>query len=162
MNWHPLSSRPIFLADSREVVGLFSYTCKTVEALYIQNFEDGMHDAQLRRLSEVLQQGSVWALNVGENFKLSADAWMGFAAALPLTHVTHMYVSEPHFGGITSNVKVQMRECIRANRMKDVRHKCVGNAAVIEEIGQMWWNVSAEQGIALLFACWYVRSSVSV
>ena len=35
---------------------------------------------------------------------------------------------------------VQMRESIRANRMKDVRHKCVQNASVIEEIGQMWWN----------------------
>ena len=27
-----------------------------------------------------------------------------------------------------------------ARRLKDVRHKCISNADVIESIGQMWWN----------------------
>jgi hypothetical protein len=75
-----------------------------------------------------------------------------------------MYASEPHFGGITDKLKMQMRKSIRENRcllrellasallalnccvphrcvrLKDVRHKCVSNADVIEVIGQMWWN----------------------
>ena len=46
-----------------------------VEALYIHNFEEGMRDAQLAHLTRVLKKGSVWALNIGENFKLSAQAW---------------------------------------------------------------------------------------
>jgi|EP01049_Picozoa_sp_SAG25_P005126 hypothetical protein len=54
-----------------------------VEALYIHNFEDGMRDAQLEHLTRVLRKGHIWALNVGENFKLSAQAWRSFADTLP-------------------------------------------------------------------------------
>ena len=54
-----------------------------VEALYIHNFEEGMRDAQLAHLTRVLKKGSVWALNIGENFKLSAQAWNAFAEELP-------------------------------------------------------------------------------
>lgn len=53
-----------------------------VEALYIHNFEEGMQDAQLAHLSRVLQKGYIWALNVGENFKLSPQAWSAFADSL--------------------------------------------------------------------------------
>lgn len=114
--------------------------CTKVEALYIHNFEEGMRDAQLEHLTRVLKKGYIWALNIGENFKLSAKAWCAFAEELPKTHVTHMYASEPHFGGITDKLKLQMRKSIRENRLKDVRHKCISNADVIESIGQMWWN----------------------
>ena len=30
--------------------------------------------------------------------------------------MTHMYASEPHFGGITDKLKLQMRKSIRENR----------------------------------------------
>ena len=56
---------------------------RQVEALYIHNFEEGMRDAQLQHLAKVLKKGHIWALNVGENFKLSAQAWAAFAEALP-------------------------------------------------------------------------------
>ena len=39
-----------------------------IEALYIQNFEDGFFDEQLERLTEVLKLKRIWCLNVGENF----------------------------------------------------------------------------------------------
>ena len=35
--------------------------CKTVEALYIHNFEEGMQDEQLMQLSRVLRNGRIWA-----------------------------------------------------------------------------------------------------
>ena len=35
--------------------------CKTVEALYIHNFEEGMQDEQLTQLSRVLRNGRIWA-----------------------------------------------------------------------------------------------------
>ena len=106
-----------------------------------------MRDAQLVHLIRVLKKGFIWALNIGENFKLSAQAWNTFAEELPSvatsmffrrlthshlettvhlaftlgdlfrsTHVTHMYASEPHFGGITDKLKMQMRKSIRENR----------------------------------------------
>lgn len=53
-----------------------------VEALYIHNFEEGMRDEQLAHLSRVLEKGHIWALNVGENFKLSPKAWSAFAESL--------------------------------------------------------------------------------
>lgn len=57
--------------------------CTQVEALYIHNFEEGMRDAQLAHLTRVLKKGHIWALNIGENFKLSAQAWNTFAEELP-------------------------------------------------------------------------------
>lgn len=43
-----------------------------VEVLYIQNFEDGMHDQQLYHLVDVLKERRIWALNIGENANVSA------------------------------------------------------------------------------------------
>ena len=57
--------------------------CTKVEALYIHNFEEGMHDAQLEHLMRVLKKGFIWALNIGENFKLTRKAWTAFAEELP-------------------------------------------------------------------------------
>lgn len=42
-----------------------------------------MRDAQLAHLIRVLKKGYIWALNIGENFKLSAQAWNTFAEELP-------------------------------------------------------------------------------
>ena len=92
--------------------------------------------ARLCDRSVVLPQ----AVNIGENFKITRKGWTQFAQELEHTHVTHMYVSEPHFGGITGTLKASMRARIRENRTKDVRCRDTRNAAVIEEIGQMWWN----------------------
>eukprot|EP01052_Picozoa_sp_SAG31_P022532 SAG31_NODE_1795_length_7248_cov_682.054833_5_plen_1228_part_00 len=111
-----------------------------VEALYIQNFEHGMLDAQLEHLGRVLKRGHIWALNVGENFKISSQGWTRFLADLKYTHVTHMYASEPNFGGITHDVKKKMRDVIRENRKKDGRHRSWDHVDVINQIGQMWWN----------------------
>ena len=111
-----------------------------MEALYIQNFERGMLDAQLEHLGRVLKSGSIWALNVGENFAISTAAWEHFADVLQETHVTHMYASEPNFGGISADLKKKMRDAIRDNRKKDGRHKSFDHFDTICQIGQMWWN----------------------
>eukprot|EP01046_Picozoa_sp_COSAG06_P055529 COSAG06_NODE_10238_length_1721_cov_2252.877928_1_plen_304_part_10 len=110
------------------------------EALYIQNFEKGMLDEQVEHLGRVLQKGYIWALNIGENFAISTPGWEKFAKALKKTHVTHMYASEPNFGGISGKLKKQMRDIIRENRKKDTRHKSFDHIDVICQIGQMWWN----------------------
>jgi hypothetical protein len=44
----------------------------------------GMTDAQLGRLTEVLRNGRIWALNVGENFRITQDAWARCAEDLSL------------------------------------------------------------------------------
>lgn len=114
--------------------------CTTCEALYIQNFEKGMLDEQVDHLGRVLQKGYIWALNIGENFGISTPGWERFAKALKQTHITHMYASEPNFGGISGKLKKQMRDIIRENRKKDTRHKSFDHIDVICQIGQMWWN----------------------
>ena len=65
-----------------------------LEALYIHNFEEGMRDAQMAHLTRVLKKGHIWALNVGENFRITRRAWEIFAERLQRTNVTHLYVSE--------------------------------------------------------------------
>ena len=114
--------------------------CTMCEALYIQNFEKGMLDEQVEHLGQVLKQRNIWALNIGENFAISTPGWEKFARVLKDTHVTHMYASEPNFGGISGKLKKQMRETIRDNRKKDTRHKSFDHIDVICQIGQMWWN----------------------
>ena len=66
---------------------------RQVEALYIHNFEEGMRDAQMAHLTRVLKKGHIWALNIGENFKLSAQAWNAFANELPCVATTRPLLS---------------------------------------------------------------------
>ncbi|KAK9821293.1 hypothetical protein WJX81_001784 [Elliptochloris bilobata] len=106
-----------------------------VEALYIQNFERGFGDAQLRRLTAVLRQRRIWALNVGENFRVSPGAWREFADALPHTAVAYLYVSEHHFLG-RPGLKNSMRDRIRINRLAAP----LRDPEVVARINNMWWN----------------------
>ena len=107
------------------------------EVLYIQNFNDGMLDAQVAMLSKVLRRGHIWGLNIGENYRISSQAWDRFAAELKDTSVTHMYASE-HV--ISAKLKTKFRDIIRDNRKKHHRHDSVGNLAVIMQVTNMWWN----------------------
>ncbi|GBG31755.1 Hypothetical Protein FCC1311_079802 [Hondaea fermentalgiana] len=110
-----------------------------VQALYIQNMEEAMDDETLGRLTEVLRANSrIWALNVGENYRVSREGWEQFAEDLAHTYVTHLYAgSETTVYGA---LKVRMRNVIRSNRIKHRLHNSPDNVEVIAQIGQMWWN----------------------
>lgn len=105
-----------------------------VEVLYIQNFEHGMFDEQLIRLTEVLKKGRIWALNAGENFEISLQAWETFTKELQHTAVAYMYVSEHHLA--RTDLKRRMQDAIRDNRRQAPRR----DAEVIKCVGNMWWN----------------------
>lgn len=104
------------------------------QVLYIQNFEWGMRDAQLDYLIGVLRLGRIWAVNVGENFCISRPAWCRFAAALPKTAVAYLYVSECHL--LKCDLKMQMREAIRANRLAAPAR----DPTVLSRVTHMWYN----------------------
>eukprot|EP00241_Pyramimonas_parkeae_P002672 CAMPEP_0114225824 /NCGR_PEP_ID=MMETSP0058-20121206/889_1 /TAXON_ID=36894 /ORGANISM="Pyramimonas parkeae, CCMP726" /LENGTH=508 /DNA_ID=CAMNT_0001336477 /DNA_START=57 /DNA_END=1580 /DNA_ORIENTATION=- len=108
-----------------------------VEVLYIQNFEPGFLDEQLDRLTEVLKLRRIWGLNVGENFGVSMPAWERFTENLKFTAVTHMYASEHHFRN--TDIKIRMRDAIRANRGKMLTPKPHSIEAIME-CGNMWYN----------------------
>lgn len=74
----------------------------------------GMLDSQLEHLTEVLRNRRIWALNVGENFQISLDAWRKFTDALGETAVAYLYVSEHHLA--RTDLKIRMRDAIRINR----------------------------------------------
>ena len=74
-----------------------------------------MYDRQLEALTAVLKGSKIWALNVGENFNISLDAWERFTQELPQTDVSYLYVSEHHLA--RTNLKNRMRDAIRANRV---------------------------------------------
>mmetsp|Transcript_60505 Transcript_60505/g.136748 ORF Transcript_60505/g.136748 Transcript_60505/m.136748 type:complete len:487 (+) Transcript_60505:361-1821(+) len=115
------------------------------QALYIQNFNEGMRDPQLALLAKVLQRGKIWALNIGENYNVSPRGWDHFAQSLVLTNVTHMYASE-HV--ISAELKTTFRDIIRANRAKHRLHDSIGNLAVIQRVTNMWWNPHQGRRIA--------------
>mmetsp|Transcript_24133 Transcript_24133/g.39071 ORF Transcript_24133/g.39071 Transcript_24133/m.39071 type:complete len:717 (-) Transcript_24133:3772-5922(-) len=115
------------------------YDNTVVQALYIQNMEDGMDDEVLEKLVEVLQHNlGIWCLNVGENFQVSRHGWEQFAEGLRKTHITHMYAGSETT--VYGKLKVLMRDIIRENRSKHTLHKDVSNVDLIKQIGQMWWN----------------------
>ena len=90
-----------------------SHLCRdlTVGCFFLQ----GMQDDQLRRLTdEVLKKRRIWALNIGENFNISLEAWQRFTTALSETSVAFMYVSEHHL--MRTDLKIQMKDAIRRNR----------------------------------------------
>ena len=110
---------------------------RTVEALYIQAFELAMDDRLLEKLLAVLKSRCIWALNIGENFRITTKGWEKFTKALRKTSVTHMYMSE-HV--ITPDLKTKMRDAVRANRRKHDRHIRFDNLEVIRRVTNMWWN----------------------
>ncbi|PSC70796.1 chlorophyll b reductase [Micractinium conductrix] len=105
-----------------------------VEALYCQNFEQGLLDAQLEALTRLLRRGRIWAVNAGENFGTSQEAWRRFCDALPATAVGYLFVSEPNLAG--TDLKARMRDAIRANR----KGAPPRDPEVIVHVGNMWWN----------------------
>ena len=78
----------------------------------------GMLDAQLRHLGEVLGNKRIWALNVGENFQITNQAWERFTLALEDTAVAYLYVSEQHLRN--TDLKVRMRDAVRLHRRCDL------------------------------------------
>lgn len=65
------------------------------------NAMQGMLDKQIDRLCDVLRLERIWAINVGENFEVTQNAWQRFARALPATAVAHLYVEENNLLGTT-------------------------------------------------------------
>jgi len=114
---------------------------RSVEALYIHNFNDAMDDAMMHKLMKVLRQpqSRIWALNIGENYRLTTAGWEYFTRELKRTAVTHMYMSE-HV--ISPELKVAMRDAVRENRKKHGRHNSYWNHGVISKVTNMWWNPS--------------------
>lgn len=97
----------------------------------------GFGDRQLAKLTSLLKQGRIWALNVGENFSVSLAAWEEFTAALPETLVSYIYVSEHKLRG--TDMKNRMRTAIRYNR------KILGprDPVLCAYVTNMWFNPPA-------------------
>lgn len=111
--------------------------CESCQVLYMQNFNEGVTDAEMDLLVEVLRRGRIWCVNLGENYKVTTQRWWQFCDELAHTQVTHMYVSD-HV--IPAELKTSMRSVIRANRSKHGRHSDPANMAVIKRCTNMWWN----------------------
>lgn len=109
------------------------------EALYIQNFNEGMRDKQVLHLLRILQQPfcNIWCLNIGENYNVSDEVWDRFTKGLIHTKITHMYASE-HM--ITTDMKDEIRFIIRENRKKHDMHINPDNLDVIVQCTHCWWN----------------------
>mmetsp|Transcript_56669 Transcript_56669/g.137737 ORF Transcript_56669/g.137737 Transcript_56669/m.137737 type:complete len:963 (+) Transcript_56669:156-3044(+) len=109
------------------------------EALYIQNFNEGMRDQQVLHLVRILQQRKckIWCLNIGENYNVSDETWEKFTKGLIHTKVTHMYASEHT---ITTEMKDEIRTTIRENRKKHTMHIDPANLNVIVQCTHCWWN----------------------
>ena len=112
-----------------------------VQALYLQNFERGMGDAQLERLTETLKVNrNIWALNVGENFEIGLPAWRDFAGALEETSVSFLYVSEHHLLRSSPPLKPLMRAAIRRNRDRLLLEGRIPPVGLAKLVKNMWWN----------------------
>jgi hypothetical protein len=105
----------------------------------MQNFNEGMRDDQVLHLLKVLQQPSckIWCLNIGETYKVKMKTWEKFTNGLQSTKITHMYASEHT---ITAELKDQIRETIRCNRVKHNMHCDPNNLDTIVQCTHCWWN----------------------
>jgi hypothetical protein len=110
---------------------------KVCQALYLQNISRAVGDEQLHNLIRLLKAKKIWCLNIGENYNVSKKGWEYFCKVLPLTNITHLYVSE-HI--IHIDLKNKMRDFIRANRSKHTLHCSMKNIRVIDKCTHMWWN----------------------
>mmetsp|Transcript_35117 Transcript_35117/g.53864 ORF Transcript_35117/g.53864 Transcript_35117/m.53864 type:complete len:253 (+) Transcript_35117:131-889(+) len=109
------------------------------QALYIQNFNEGMRDSQVMHLLRILQHPScnMWCLNLGETYNVRRKTWKRFARGLRKTKITHMYASEHT---ISNELKEYIRDRIRDNRKKHTMHCDPENLQVILQCTHCWWN----------------------
>ncbi len=134
-NWLQADTNSLVLS---QVLNLLERN-SVVQVLYIQCFNDGMDDTRLMHLIRVLKNNPrIWALNVGENFKITRQGWESFANELRSTHVTHLYAGSE--STVYGDLKMKMRDAIRENRSKHDLHCSEQNFDVISQVGQMWWN----------------------
>jgi len=110
---------------------------KVCQALYIQNVSEAMLEKQFLALIDILKQKRIWALNIGENYKITRPMWETFCKEIPNMHLSHIYVSE-HV--ITTKMKDHIRDLIRENRKKHNKHCNKKNMGVIQQVTNMWWN----------------------
>jgi hypothetical protein len=87
---------------------------------------------------QLLQKKTIWCLNIGETYNISAHCWRYFCDALHLTNVTNLYVSE-HV--ISKELKHDMRYHIRENRKKHDLHCAFKYIRVIKRMTNCWWYV---------------------
>ena len=104
-----------------------------------------MFDEQLLRLTEVLKKGRIWALNAGENFEISLQAWESFTKELQHTAVAYLYVSEHHLA--RTDLKKRMQDAIRENRRWAIsNHPSMTHSSVLVAVlliaAPMLWFVS--------------------
>jgi len=109
------------------------------EALYVQNFNQGMKDEEVMHLLRVLQRPecNIWCLNIGETYNVQHRTWEKFARGLKKTKITHMYASEHT---ISTELKDYIRDVIRENRSKHNMHNDPNNLDVIIQCTHCWWN----------------------
>ncbi|CAM9281461.1 unnamed protein product [Chrysoparadoxa australica] len=107
------------------------------QALYMQNFNDAVGNAQIALLTKLLKKKKIWALNLGENYNVTLDCWHEFCNDLKETSVTHAYLSEHT---ISAELKTAIRDTIRDNRKKHTQHCSGSNQRIIEGVTNMWWN----------------------
>lgn len=84
--------------------------------------------------AQVLQLGRIWAVNLGENFGITRDAWWRFSRGLRRTNMAHMYASE-HVLGL--ELKTALIDACRTNRAHRNR---MPDPAVAACVTHMWWN----------------------
>jgi len=122
-----------------ELFKILSRKTSVVQVLYAHNLECAMNDTMLKELTDMLKRNPrIWALNVGENFKVSQQGWETFAEDLRHTSITHLYAGSE--SSVYGDLKKHMRDIIRENRKKHSLHVDPTNLDVILQIGQMWWN----------------------
>ena len=131
----PHMNTPCVALDS--VLDALETSNTNVQAIYIQNYNEGMRDAQVLHLLRILQQGRIWCFNLGETYRVKMKTWKIFATGLKQTNVTHCYLSEHT---ITPRIKEDIRSIIRENRRKHNRHIDPNNIDVIERCTHCWWN----------------------
>jgi len=109
------------------------------QALYIQNFNQGMRDEQILHLLRILQLPTcnIWCINIGETYNVKSRTWATFTKGLRKTKITNMYASEHT---ISSAMKEKIREIIRKNRQKHHMHNDPDNLDVIVKCTHCWWN----------------------
>ena len=122
------------------------------QALYIQNFNIGMCDAQVLHLLRILQLPTckIWCLNIGETYNVKRRTWAQFTNGLKKTKITHMYASEHT---ISSAMKEKIRETIRENRKSHTMHNDPNNLDVIIQCTHCWWNPINHYKVSL-FSLW--------
>ena len=131
--------------DLTLILSLLHYNA-TVQVLHLNNLGTAFTDQTMEELIRLLAMNHmIWAVDIGGNALVSQRMWRKVVNELPRTGITHIHAGSE--ASICETLKWRMLNAVRGNWYKHRLHCDPSNAAVINNVNEMWKNPEVKEDV---------------